>query len=257
MNNIFSAKRFALLVRKQWLENYLLLIGSFIVLVAFDFFVLYQNNDWDANRKPSYFHFNISAAYILSLGVCSVFILLTYFRIINTHTKQIAYYTQPTSTLEKLAAIFLFMVPVMLIAFGAALSISVPVMHSAYDSFYHTTTTLFAKDEAATMKDAILVFLTLQALILLGMHTFKRYAIVKTFIAIIILFFLFFYALPGVTFNWILPIEGFRNGSFDTISYMRNHEYGQMVYKGILYLPSYLVYVCWFALYFKMKEKQL
>jgi hypothetical protein len=257
MNNIFSAKRFALLVRKQWLENYLLFIGSFIVLVAFDFFVLYQNNDWDINHKPSYFHFDITSTFILSLGICAAFILLAYFRIINTHTKQIAYYTQPTSTLEKLAATFLFMVPAMLIAFGAALSISIPVMHSMYDSFYHTTTTLFSKYEVETIKSALLIFLTFQALILLGMHTFKRYAIVKTFIAIIILFFLFFYALPGLTFNWILPIEGFRNGSFDTISYIRNHSYGQIVYKEILYLPNYLVFVCWIALYFKMKEKQL
>ncbi|MDP4186310.1 MAG: hypothetical protein Q8862_14290 [Bacteroidota bacterium] len=257
MNNIFSVKRFALLVRKQWLENYLLFVGSFVVLVAFDFFVLYQNNDWNVNHKPSYFHFNISATYILSLGISAVFILLAYFRIINTHTKQIAYYTQPTSALEKLAATFLFMVPVMLIAFGAALSISIPIMHSMYDSFYHTTTTLFTKEEVSTMKDAILVFLTLQALILLGMHTFKRYAIVKTSIAIIILFIFFFYVLPGMTYNWVLPIEGFRNGSFDTISYLRNHEYGQIVYKGIPYLPSYLVFVCWIALYFKIKEKQL
>lgn len=257
MNNIFSVKRFALLVRKQWLENYLLFVGSFVVLVAFDFFVLYQNNNWDINYKSPRFHFNIEATFIFSLGICAAFILLAYFRTISTHTKQIAYYTQPTSTLEKLAATFLFMVPVMLIAFGAALSISVPVMQSTYDSFFHTTTTLFTKEEVSTMEDAILVFLTLQALILLGMHTFKRYAIVKTSIAIIILFFLFFYALPGLTFNWILPIEGFRNGSFDTISYVRNHEYGQMVYKGIPYLPSYLIYVCWFALYFKIKEKQL
>ncbi|MDP4272552.1 MAG: hypothetical protein Q8909_20885, partial [Bacteroidota bacterium] len=151
----------------------------------------------------------------------------------------------------------LFVVPVMLIAFGAALAISVPVMHSVYDSFYHTTTTLFSKYEIATMKDALLIFLTLQALILLGMHTFRRYAIVKTFIAIIILFIFFFYVLPGLTYNWILPIEGFRNGSFDTISYLRNQEYGQMVYKSMLHLPNYLVYICWFALYFKIKEKQL
>lgn len=257
MNNIFSAKRFALLVRKQWLENYLLFIGSFIVLVAFDFFVLYQSNNWDINHKPSYFHFNIEATFILSLGICAAFVLLAYFRIINTHTKQIAYYTQPTSALEKLAATFLFLVPVMLVAFGTALAISVPVMHSMHDSFYHTTTSLFSKYEVETIKESLLIFLTLQALILLGINTFKRYAIVKTLIAIIILFIFFFYVLPGMTYNWVLPIEGFRNGSFDTISYLRNHEYGQIVYKGIPYLPSYLVFVCWIALYFKIKEKQL
>jgi hypothetical protein len=257
MNNIFSVKRFALLVRKQWLENYLLYIGSFIVLVAFDFFVLYQSNNWDINYKPSYFHFDVESTFIISLGICAAFALLAYFRIINTHTKQIAYYTQPTSTLEKLVATFLFMVPVMLIAFGAALSISIPVMHSMYDSLYHTTTTLFSKHEVETIKSALLIFLTFQALILLGMHTFKRYAIVKTLIAIIILFIFFFYVLPGVTYNWILPIEGFNNGSFDTISYLRNQEYGQMVYKNMLYLPNYLVYICWFTLYFKIKEKQL
>jgi hypothetical protein len=257
MNNIFSIKRFALLVRKQWLENYLLFIGSFIVLVAFDFFVLYQTNNWDINYKPSYFHFSIESTFIISLGICAAFALLAYFRIINTHTKQIAYYTQPTSTLEKLVTTFLFMVPVMLIAFGAALSISIPVMHSMYDSLYHTTTSLFSKYEIETIKSALLIFLTFQALILLGMHTFRRYAIVKTFIAIILLFIIFFYALPGLTYNWILPIEGFKNGSFDTISYQRSQEYGQMVYKAIPYLPSYLVYICWFALYFKIKEKQL
>lgn len=255
MNNIFSIKRFALLVRKQWLENYLLFIGSFIVLVAFDFFILYQSNAWD--RKYTQLNFDIISTFIISLGVCAAFVLLAYFRIINTHTKQITYYTQPTSTLEKLAATFLFLVPVMLIAFGAALAISVPVMHSMHDSFYHTSTTLFSNNEIETMKEALLIFLTLQSLILLGLHTFKRYAIVKTSIAIIILFILFFYALPGLTYNWILPIEGFRNGSFDTISYLRNHEYGQMVYKGIPYLPNYLVLVCWIALYFKIKEKQL
>jgi|GEM_PF-3132164 hypothetical protein len=257
MNNIFSIKRFALLVRKQWLENYLLYIGSFIVLVAFDFFVLYQSNNWDINNNPSFHHFEITSTFIISLGICAAFILLAYFRTINTHTKQIAYYTQPTSALEKLAATFLFVVPVMLVAFGGALAISIPVMHSTYDSFFHTTTTIFSKYNVETIKDGLLIFLTLQSLILLGMHTFKRYAIVKTLFAIIILFFLFLYALPGLTFNWILPIEGFRNGSFNTICYLRNHEYGQMDYKSMLYLPNYLVYICWFALYFKMKEKQL
>ncbi|MBP1639687.1 MAG: hypothetical protein H6Q17_1270 [Bacteroidetes bacterium] len=257
MNNIFSIKRFALLVRKQWLENYLLYIGSFIVLMAFDFFILYQSNSWDLNNQGYYAHFDTLPTFIISFGVSAAFILLAYFRTINTHTKQLAYFTQPTSTLEKLAAIFLFMVPVMLIAFGAALSISIPVMHSMYDTFHHTTSPLFSKYEISTMKEAILVILTMQSLILLGMHTFKRHAIVKISIAIIILFILFFYALPGLTFNWILPIEGFRSCSYDTIDFLKNHEYGQMVYKGIPYLPSYLIYVCWFVLYFKIKEKQL
>ncbi len=255
MNNIFSIKRFALLVRKLWLENYLLYIGSFIVLVAFDFFILYQSNAWD--RKYTQPNFDTTSTFVISLGVSAVFFLLAYFRTINTHTKQLAYFTQPTSTLEKLVSSFLFLVPVMLIGFGAALAISIPVMHSMHDSFYHTTTTLFSKYEVSTMKDAILVFLTLQSLILLGMHTFKRYAIVKTSIAIIILFILFFYALPGLTFNWILPIEGFRSCGYNTIDFLKNHEYEQLVYKDILFLPNYLVYICWFALYFKMKEKQL
>lgn len=255
MNNIFSIKRFALLVRKQWLENDLMLIGSFIVLVAFDFFVLYQSNTWD--RKYTQLNFDIISTFIISLGVCAAFILLAYFRIINTHTKQIAYYTQPTSALEKLAATFLFLVPVMLIAFGAALAISIPVMHSMHDSFYHTSTTLFSKQEVEIIKSALLIFLTLQALILLGMHTFRRYAIVKTLIAIIALFILFFYALPELTYNFVLPIEGFRNSSYNTINYLRNNEHGQMIYNAIPYLPNYLVYICWFALYFKIKEKQL
>ncbi len=255
MNNIFSIKRFALLVRKQWLENYLLLIGSFIILVAFDFFVLYQSNTWD--RKYIELNFDIESTFIISLGICAAFALLAYFRIINTHTKQIAYYTQPTSTLEKLVATFLFMVPVMLIAFGAALSISIPVMHSMYDSLYHTTTSLFSKHEVETIKSALLIFLTFQALILLGMHTFKRFAIVKTLIAIIALFILFFYVLPELTYNFILPIEGFKNSSYNTIYYLRNNEHGQMVYYLFPYLPNYLIYICWFALYFKIKEKQL
>jgi hypothetical protein len=257
MNNIFSIKRFGLLVRKQWLENYLLYIGSFIVLMAFDFFILYQSNTWDLNNQDTHRHFDTLPTFIISFGVSAAFILLAYFRTINTHTKQLAYFTQPTSTLEKLAAIFLFAVPVMLVAFGAAFAISVSVMHSMYDSFYHTTTTVFSKYEVTTMKESILVFLTLQSLILLGMHTFKRYAIVKTFIAIIILFFLFFYALPGLTFNWILPIEGFRSCSYNSIDFLKNHEYEQLDYKALLYLPNYLVYICWFALYFKIKEKQL
>ncbi len=257
MNNIFSIKRFALLARKQWLENYLLYIGSFIVLVAFDFFLLYQSNTWDLKNPGSNHHFDTLPTFIISLGVCATFILLAYFRTINTHTKQLAYFTQPTSTIEKLAAVFLFMVPVMLIAFGAAFAISAPIMRSVYDSFYHINATIFSKYEVSTMKESVLVFLTLQSLILLGMHTFKRYAIIKTAIAIIFLFFLFFYAFPELTFNWILPIEGFRSCSYNTVDFIKNHAYEQLDYKDILFLPNYLVYICWFALYSKMKEKQL
>lgn len=256
MNNLFSIQRFYLLIRKQWLENYLLFLGSFVVLVTFDFLMLYLSNDW--NNAVYSANFDMYSTYTLSLGICTAFSVWAYARTINTQTKQIAYYTQPASILEKLAATLLFQIPAMLAMFAAALAITLPIAHSAFDSFHHTSTNLFPNDVLDEIQTITLIFLTLQSFLLLGMHTFQQYAIVKTLLIIIILSVAFLYVLPGLTYHFILPIEGFQHGTYNTLTYMRNHEYRMLDYRPLRFsLQNYLVYICWIALYFKIKEKQL
>ncbi len=254
MNQVFSFKRYAWLMKRQFMENkkaYLWGIGILLAMIVLSFMMFGQ---WTHGKTTSYF--GQEEVFLLNGFICLLFFAGTFYESFSSKYKGMFYFSLPTSSLEKLAVSFTYVMvlfPMVYIGiyyladFFAVQHFN--AIHGTDKSMYH----LFSTD-----KEPILMILFLMPIFALCSLMFGKVGIVKTgFVVLAVV--LLFVGLSKLVYGQIIPVkpvwETYSKISFKTdqtsILLEANNFFGGYVF-WYLFIP-----VCWVVYYFKLKEKEV
>lgn len=217
----FSFQRWSLLVAKHWAENkkrYLLSVAAIFALITFWFTFLLLVNEDDPMSKSMQ-----AGAYFVSLFGIGCLYAGTFFNPLNSRSKGTFYLLTPASSLEKLLTALLFSVVFFFVVFVGVFYLSDFIMINIANTVhpYYTQPGSNGVVPQAEMfnvfyekgpgEDAVnfpiyvlLAFFALQAAFLLGSVYFGQYSVVKTAIALFVLFLVVSFA-EGYLFHLFLP----------------------------------------------------
>ena len=275
----FSFQRWSLLVAKHWAENkkrYLLSIAAIFALITFWFTFLLLVNDEDPMSK------NMQAgAYFVSLFGIGCLYAGTFFNPLNSRSKGTFYLLTPASSLEKLLTALLFTVVFFFVVFVGVFYLSNFIMiniantiHPFYTQpgnngvipqaeMFNVFYEIGPGEDAINFPIyALLAFFALQAAFLLGSVYFGQFGIVKTAIALFVLFLAVSFA-EGYLFHLILPNGDHQEGLGSFLTY----EAGKPV--NLVMLPTWvdntLSFVLkfafaplfWVVTFYRLTEKEI
>jgi hypothetical protein len=274
MNQLFSFKRFSLLISKHWADNkkrYLLsVIGFALLLIVWFIFTLLVDPHSPMEKEIQILTFFFS---LFGLGA---FYASQYFRDLGSRSKGINFLLVPASALEKILCSILFTVVIFFSVFTAVfylvdvlmIAISNQVLTSHEPARQQGVINIFRAsmlplDEMSTF-NVLLIFFTVQSIFLLGSVYFPKYSFIKTVISGFVVFFLVF-CLIYVLYEHLMPRGGYVGGSLTSY---RVSRYGSgvdhlvqipgwiddMVYFILMYAIAPFL---WVVSYYRLKEKQV
>ncbi|MDR0815210.1 MAG: hypothetical protein LBN37_05615 [Bacteroidales bacterium] len=245
MNQIFSFKRYAWLVKRQLVENaaiYKYGIGLLIGLIAL-FFWLFSNWKSDA-IAPSLGHIPV-------LFITGSFFLLifsgNFFESIGSKNKGMFYFSLPVSPLERVAVAFTFVMILFPALFLLIFSAFDYCAVQAFNSIHHTNVKMIELDLNITGIYALLI-----SAFALGSFMFGKNGMIKTGLSLFALVLVYF-GLTLLIFRFIL------NGlSFGININSNDIRINDIPFNDLFTSAWYLLIpLFWIILYFKIKEKEV
>jgi hypothetical protein len=251
MNQIFSFKRYAWLMKRQFVENAAIYKWGIVAMAALIpvFFCLFGN--W--STPTSFPSLNQSETLIIGS-----FVLLIYsgnfFDSIGSKYKGMYYFTLPVSPLERVAVTFTYT----MILFPALFLL----MFSCFDYFailifksiHHINEEMVLFTNTVTW-EGIYIYIVLISALTLGSFMFGKNGVIKTGILLFLLV-LFFFGLQSLIYKSILPFN-FSTTFPDQIR-IDDKGYYYLSINNIFISAWYLVApLIWIILYFKLKEKEI
>lgn len=275
MNDIFSFKRFALLLKKFTKEHasmyllYIAALSGIIILVYGLTTISVLNTRFPQDAPVIYFDF----------GICLMGCLFSssFYGFFNNKAKGIQYINLPASASEKLLLGFLYTQVAFIIVFICMFYCIDHLMVWVYNSLHHTPADVPAdyhrmfhaeplNFNQGMIKGGIIIAFVVMALSHFGSLCFEKNAFVKNALWIIIggavYMFYNFYGMRSMIPEESMPggmpfyNESLRIG---TQSQIRGVVYLPDGWAGFLYwfLPAVFYVLFWVSSYFKLKEKQV
>lgn len=274
MNDIFSIKRFWLLLKKftkEHIKTYLLYVAGLagILLVVYGLTLLnFLSDEFPGDMAAFYFFVGIASG--------SSLFAASFYGFYNNKAKAIQFTNLPASPLEKLTISFLFTQIVFFFSYIAVFLLVDKLMGGLYDHFRtipkgvgpEQLTRFQSKPinlNAPFMRGLIIFSFVLSSVAHLGSLRFEKNAFIKT--ALLFIPVAFGHAMYGFySMRALISEELMPNGIVYNDSIRVGNE---EVMKGIVSLPQswsdfiywllpVMVYVLfWTASYFKLKEKQV
>lgn len=279
VSELFDFRRWWLLVTRHWVENrkkYGLFLLAYAGVLALWFGYLMLLDD----------HFVLGGdiqfpAYILGLYLTGCLYASTLFAELGSRRDAIHYLSVPASRLEKLLCAFLFGVPVFYVAYTAVFYlIDIPVV--LFSNHLLTIHPLYQHSGGRMPKGAIfnvfseeggpivekqyhlflMGFFSAQAVFALGTIYFRRYAIIKSILAIFIIIAVIAVGL-GRVIDRLLP-QGWGNHFISWVQYDEDERPSNSVFLPwwfeqslVMLLQFGLPLYIWFITYCRLKEKEI
>ncbi len=247
MNDIFSFKRYALLMKRQWVENRkLYLLGIPSVLGILTFFMCSLEN------REEVFLSDFGSFTFIAAGMFFILILSgTFFQRVNTKENGMFFFSLPTSKLEKWAVAFSYtMVIFPLIYLGLFYTVNFFVIQ-ALNSIYHIHFHMLSPAQIGLDWAIILFLLTSFAVLgslFLGKNGVFISFLVFVFLAVVLpIIIQYLFAPANTTQMYLGMLVDDTTGNTLTLS-------RSLIVYQFKYL---LIPLCWILLYLKIKEKEV
>jgi hypothetical protein len=278
MNEIFSIKRWGMLVALHWAGNrkkYLLAMPAIfgLLLVWFSFVLIMDRHDPMAG-------FIQWMTYYAGLFFVGCLYASTIFAELGDKAQGIAYLAVPASALEKLLCGLLFSIVAFFIVYTLLFYlVDIPMVwlanklnvqeHRVWPGGYPVDPTIVfnvargADDMESDRQSHVLLlgFFAIQSAFILGSVYFSRYAFIKTAVAVLV-FILFFMIVQKSIMEATLP-EGWHRNEFAWeknrgTTFMLAVRFPALLSGLLGFVLSYgATLVFWIATYFRLKEKEV
>ena len=274
MNQIFSFKRFLLLVLKHWADNkkrYGLSVLAFFGLLStwFLFSMLTGFDDIPMGKSVQ------TITFFFSLFAVGTFYASQYFSELGSRSKGINFLLVPASAFEKLLCGLLYSIVLFFLVFTATFYL-VDIIMVGIAKLFTGTAAGVAKSTVVnvfhiivvpvnmdTTLNFLLFYFSIQSAFLLGSIYFEKYSFIKTVIACFGLAFIFFFLI--YFFNeHLLPDGTFFKGFFTSYLVLKDGANDQLVQipawigQMLRFLVLYgIAPFLWIVTYYRLKEKQV
>jgi hypothetical protein len=273
MNQVFSFRRFSLLVAKHWADNKrrysLSAIGFVLLLIVWFILTILLEPGNPMNQEVQILTF------FFSLFGIGAFYASQYFRDLGSKSKGINFLLVPASAFEKILCSLLFTVIIFFTVFTAAFYLVDVLMVTVADQFLLANDPERQKGVVNVFRAAIvifdgvsvayilIIFLTVQSIFVLGSVYFAKYSFVKTVITGFVIFFVLF-CLIYLLFVKLMPVGEYTNISLTSYRIATGGPndhlvqvpewLGEVVRFALIYgIAPFL----WIASYYRLKEKQV
>lgn len=252
MNQIFSFKRYAALMKCQLVENkkiYLWGIGVFAVSVILLFAGF---GDWKPKENPRSGQEEVFRA---AGFICLLFFAGTFFESLGSKYKRMFYFSLPTSPTEKTATAFVSVMILCPLVFTGIYYCADYFAVQFFNSIHGTDVKMY-NIFSIGWDDFYFTFLLISVFALCS-FMFGKLGILKTTGILFAVVFLFFYMLPKWIFGMIVPVD-VMNSDYTTVMFKVADVQNQLHANNFFTQVGYylLAPLCWVVYWFKVKEKE-
>ena len=270
MNQLFSFKRFSLLVLKHWADNkkrYGLSVLAFIGLLItwFVFTMLTRMDEVPMGRGVQH------VTFFLVLFGAGTFYASQYFRDLGSRAKGINFLLVPASAFEKLLCSILYSALLFFIVFTACYYLVDGLMVAIAKTFsgdkkpavFNVFEVIILRFNRDTTINFLLFFFSVQSVFLLGSVYFEKYSFIKTIICGFVAGFILF------CFMYLFNEQLLPDGDYPSGFLTAYRVYVDGVNDKLVEVPRWIGEVFrflimyavapffWIVTYFRLKEKQV
>ncbi|MDL2227449.1 hypothetical protein LJC30_00985 [Odoribacter sp. OttesenSCG-928-L07] len=257
MNNIFSFKRFALLIKAHWMENKkreLLVLAVIIAMLILSFiqplaFIIKSNNSPESNNTRI-----ITYDFIRAISLCAIFLITStalFFKSISSKKNAMFTLSTPASAFERTSVAFLFYMIVYPLILLALIYIVDFLVVGIYANTHGINRTTLGFNELSF--NEYFGFFTILAAMIFGNAYFGKNGMIKSLLCVIV-----FFGLQLIIVERLLPESSFLIGEISEMKFRTTSTNQTVTINGFMYYLKYLLFpLFWVLTFLCFKKKEV